>query len=101
MNEQLYKVLQNRVPRQYGGNIRKDGEHYICMNMYGSAVISLNKLAGEIYYLIDDKKTINEIVSELVSKYQNMPLSTIQEDVCRCVAELTALNLITVVRRKE
>lgn len=98
MKSVLYKYLAERVPRKIGDKIRKDGEHYLSMSTIMGTFISLNNMAGEIYLKCDGKKTIGNLVEEVCQQYRNMDDEKIKEDVCRCIADLESVNMISVVK---
>ena len=101
MNQHLYQVLSVRTPNRLNGRVREDGNHYIGIHPDGHAFIYLNRLAGEIYHLIDSKKTVDDIVMTISKKYYSTSLDQIKKDVCRCLAELDVLKLINFIRREE
>ncbi len=98
MNQTVYEVISQRVPKQLGAKVRKEGKHYIALSPVVGAFISMNQLAGVIYNKLDGKNTIGNIVEELVERYKNVGRDKIEEDVCKCISDLESFNLVTLVR---
>ncbi|MCL6589372.1 MAG: PqqD family protein [Firmicutes bacterium] len=101
MEQFVFDIIGKRVPTKLSGKIRKDGKHYLAISFVGaSTLVSLNKVAGEVYLRCDGKKTISDIVKELSELYPNVQLNILNKDVARCVRDLEVMRLITVVTQE-
>lgn len=98
MNQIVYEVISQRVPKQLGAKVRKEGKHYVALSPVVGAFISMNQLAGIIYHKLDGQTTIGNIVDELVQRYKTVERDKIEEDVCKCISDLESFNLVTLAR---
>lgn len=99
MNDILYRVLEKRIPVQNDVKIRADGDHYLMLSPVWSVFISLNRMAGNVYYFCDGKRTIGDIVSIFKKQYSTMPSKKIQEDICKCMSDLESVHAISVIKK--
>ena len=97
MNPILYQNLEQRKPRKIGERVRRDGEHYLSISPLMGTIISLNDMAGEIYLMCDGKRTIGDMAREFCTQYATVDPERIKEDICRCVADLESVNMVSVV----
>jgi hypothetical protein len=58
-----------------------------------SCIYTLNAVANEIWKLLDGKRTLNEIVSELSSEYE-VEEATLTTDVLRVIDEMSQEDLV-------
>jgi hypothetical protein len=101
MNPVLYQNLEQRRPRKIGERVRRDGKHYLSISPIMGTIISLNNMAGEIYLMCDGKRTIGEMAREFCEQYTTVDPERIKEDVCRCVADLESVHMVSVVQISE
>ncbi len=98
MNSIAYEVISKRIPRQVGVKVRKEGKYYVALSPIIGTFISLNQLAGVIYNMLDGNRNIESIVDELSNRFTNVEKEKIKEDVCKCISDLEAYHLVTVIR---
>lgn len=98
MHEYIYDLIGKRVPKQEKCKIRKDGNHYLVLGHdKGGLVVSLNRTSGEVFNSCDGIRTVEDIAKIMHGKYSSVDYANIKRDVIRCVRDLEAMVLVSVI----
>jgi len=95
MEKKVYETIGNRIPIRLYCKVRKDGEHYLTMNVRNNdGIISLNNTAKEVLDLCDGKRSLSEIFRILKDKYCIVDDAEIKFDIASCIRDLESMYLI-------
>ena len=90
-------ITLNQTITQITGNIVSDmGGEKVMLSINNGKYYNLGNIGGEIWELIEEKKSVNQLVSELMSNY-NVEQSECEEQVISFLELLLKEKLIEVV----
>lgn len=96
MHPYIFEVQRTVIPKPVPGKIRKDGNFYLGVSFKSGGLISLNRVAGEIYNLCDGKKSLDDVVEEMKVRYPDVEIEQLRYDVLKCVRNLEFKKLLEV-----
>jgi len=82
-----YVLNQKIVAKEIEGNI-------VLIDMANSTYFTFNRVGSEVVRLIQEGKNLDEILSELCTRYSDVESGIIQEDVSSVLKDAEEKNLI-------
>lgn len=88
-------IQQNAIPAQRERVVaRRLGDEMVLLNTETEAYFTLNEVGSRIWELIDGKRTVGQIVQELLAEYE-VPEAELRGDVEELLGEFAGQQLIT------
>ena len=97
MHSYVYELIGARIPRKLEGKYRKDGDHYLALNLYSGNIVSLNNISSQVFVCCDGNNTIEDIINTMKNRYPEVDGEIIRNDALKCIKDLELYALITLV----
>lgn len=88
----IYEKLKSLIPIQNAQKYRDDGEFLVVMS-YQHSIQYLNEVAKEFYLKLDGRKTVCEIVADLLAEY-DVSEDILENDMIELIRNLQWNDLI-------
>lgn len=90
INSLMSPVVFRKTPAQ----VKKNFDFSIVLSQESLEIRLLNKTGHYVYQLVDSRRTVQEVVEHMKTKYPGVEDANLTSDVCKIVRDLESYGLI-------